>query len=300
MPLHRIALALSLILSAAAVVAAAATEPAPSGKGAEKAAAGGRTSIWTSRVRQRMVADAIKVAPPSLARIMRKHPDALLDGLARAAEFEGQPHHLQETDGPGTGAAGAMATVGGKAVDAVNRHRPMKDLVFYLGLTAHFASDLSDPVLTSPPGPGMPFAADYALYAQRNVDRFPVVFYGYPEIPATGPPPGIASLEPEGRVAAAQARQYYPHLLRAYSASGGSSASFDVRSIPFGVASLCYSRGVTSIARAWLHVWRAARGDLTDTPHLQRAAPKGEAAAREAAGRKKADSTTESPDVTQD
>lgn len=239
--------------------------------------------IWTPAARERMVRDALKVAPPALLRIIARHPEALMDGLYRATEFEGQPHHRQDAATPGRGAAASLATVGAKAVDALDGHLPMRELVFYLGLAAHFASDLSDPVLTDPDGRASRFAADYALYVERNLGRFPVVFYGYPSgagpAPAAADPPPVEWLEGEGHSAAATARRYFPHLDRAYLRSGGSSASFDVRSIPFGVASLCYSRAVTNIARAWLHIWRAARGDLTGTPHLEIRGPQVERSA---------------------
>lgn len=253
---------LATLLVASAVGSASAQE-------APRPPATAATGIWTAAARERMVRDALKVAPPALLRIVRRHPETLMEGLQRGTEFEGQPHHRQDAGTPGRGSAAALATVGRRAVDALDGHLPMRELVYYLGLAAHFASDLSDPILTDPAGRSFSFAADYALYVERNLGRFPVVFYGYPEVPEAGAgPPSAESLEAEGHAAAAGARRYFAHLDRAYLRSAGSSSSFDVRSIPFGVASLCYSRAVTNIARAWLHIWRAARGDLTGTPYL--------------------------------
>jgi len=163
------------------------------------------------------------------------------------------------------GAAAAMDAVARKAITAMDGHRPLSDVVFYLGVLAHLAADVSDPLLTASDGATASFAPDFPRYVERNLDRFPAVFYGYPDEPRT--------LAAEALESARLARDYYGHLARAYAATGGSSEEFDVRSIPFGISSLCYSRAVTGIARAWLHVWRGAHGDLEGTPHLAFASP---------------------------
>ncbi len=268
----------------AAVLFLAALPVAASGEELAHPQAAG-PSIWSSVVRRKMVQDALKIAPPALARILERHAAELIEGLALGESFEGQPHHRQDGDTPGAGAAAALAAVERRAVEAMGAHRPMREIAYYLGLLAHFAADLSDPTLTSPEGTAALFTRDYASYAEQNLDRFPVVFYGYPVLKAAeavlAVPAPFESLEAEGQAAAGEARRYYAHLARAYGLSGGSSTSFDVRSIPFGVASLCYSRGVTNIARAWLHVWRSARGDLTGTPHLRWEDPDGTQAAKQ-------------------
>jgi len=207
-----------------------------------------------------MVSDALKVAPPVLAHLIVKHADSLRAGLDEAILSEGGAQHRQDTEDSSSGAAAAMGVVAAKAIAVLDGHRPVADLVFYLGVLAHLAADVSDPLLTAPAGSSASFAADFPSYVESNLDRFPAVFYGYAETPR--------SIAEEAIASAKLSREYYRHLSRAYAATGGSSASFDVRSIPFGVASLCYSRGVTSIARAWLHVWRGAHGDLSGTRFL--------------------------------
>ncbi|HET8644367.1 MAG TPA: hypothetical protein VFO85_02685, partial [Vicinamibacteria bacterium] len=42
--------------------------------------------------------------------------------------------------------------------------------------------------------------------------------------------------------------------------------TIDYRSPVFGVASLAYSRAVTSIAATWLALWRSVGGDITRMP----------------------------------
>ncbi|MBI3448718.1 MAG: hypothetical protein HY049_07370 [Acidobacteria bacterium] len=233
--------------------------------GSGAAAADGAGSAWGARARARMVADALKVAPPVLAGLITRHEDSLRAGLEEATRSEGTSQHRLDGADPASGAAAAMDTVAGKAIAAMDGHRPISDVVFYLGVLAHLAADVSDPLLTAPEGATAPFAPDFPRYVERNLDRFPAVFYGYPEEPGT--------LSAVALDSAHLSREYYGHLARAYAESGGSSEGFDVRSIPFGIASLCYSRAVTGIARAWLHVWRGAHGDTGGTPHLASAAP---------------------------
>ena len=47
----------------------------------------------------------------------------------------------------------------------------------------------------------------------------------------------------------------------------GDPSYLDERSVPFGVASLAFSRTVTDTARVWLQSWRQAHGDLTGLPY---------------------------------
>lgn len=235
------------------------------------AASGG--SAWTPAVRERMAADALKVAPPTLARFVLRHFDSFKTGLRDAAARGEITQHRQMGDET-TGAATALELTERWAAVAMEERRPISVLVYRLGVVAHYAADLNDPLLTSQSGGGAAFGPDYAGYVEENLHLYPAVFYGYPSLEQI-PPAGEnrMAVVRDGMDSAEMARGYFPHLERAYSRSGGSSDGFDVRSIPFGIASLSYSRAVTGVARSWLRVWVAARGDLSGTPHLQGAPP---------------------------
>lgn len=233
-------------------------------------AADGATSSWTPAVRERMLADAMKVAPPTLAHIILKHPEELRAGVAEPSVTEGAPQHRQDSDDAVPGAAAALDEAVRRAVAAIDGHSPISEVARRLGVVAHFAADLSDPLLTAPGGATAPFALDFGLFVETMAHRFAVVFYGYAE-PEGGGGAAAASPREEAIRSARKAREYFDHLERAYAAAAGSRPSFDLRSIPYGVASICYSRAVTGIARAWLHVWRSARGDISGTPHLAEA-----------------------------
>lgn len=244
-------------------------------------AAAATTSVWTPSARKKMIADALKVAPPTLARQIRRHPDSLLAGLADAAVRGEGAQHRQESD-QASGAAASLALTAQWVVAAMENRRPMADVVYRLGVVAHYAADLSDPTLTDSRGATAAFAADYARYVEGNLSRYPVVFYGYPVVESVrgagadrGDPdaPAAQHIRTDALAQARHARAYFEHLERAYALSGGRSDPFDERSIPFGIGSLTYSRAVTGIARAWLHVWAAARGDLSGTPYLEGAPP---------------------------
>jgi hypothetical protein len=225
-------------------------------------------SMWTPAAREKMVSDALKVAPPALARMILKHPESLLSGLAEAALTEGTAAHREDGAGTKGGAGAALEALGSRAVAALDGHRPMSEVVRLLGAMAHLAADVNDPFLTSPRGGGTPIAPDYALYVEKNLRLFPVVFYGWTEAGGAAPEEGgLRDLGSAALASAARARGYFDHIERAY-AAGGTGRTFDVRSVPFGVASICYSRAVTDIARAWTDVWRRAHGDFTGTPHV--------------------------------
>ena len=246
------------ILAASALLAAASATSAASAAG----------SSWTPSIREKMLTDAVRTAPPALARIILMHPDALRKGMEEPALSEGTAPHRQEGDDRSPGAAASLAAAAERAIRAIDGHRPMAEVVHALGVVAHIAADLNDPLLTSRGGSSAEFGPSFASFAERNMNRFPVVFYGY----AAAGEDAIAPIEEAALSSAAMARGYFAHIERAYAADRP-GASFDIRSIPFAVASICYSRAVTGIARTWLHVWRSARGDLTGTPYLPGAPP---------------------------
>ena len=235
-------------------------------------------SIWTPGVKKQIVTEALKVAPPSLARLLIRHSDSLMAGLADAEANGISPQHRQEGPSHEGSAAASLALTARWAAAAMDSHKPMAMMVYRMGVVAHYALDLSDPLHTAQGSSQAQFVHDYALYVERNSPRFPVVFYGYPELagpagnashgPALEPPTEL-ELRQVGLVAAKESRVYYSHLVRAYAVSHGNSSGFDVRSIPFGVASICYSRAVTNVARGWPFAWRAARGDISGTPFLK-------------------------------
>jgi hypothetical protein len=233
-------------------------------------------SIWTPVIKQKIVTEALKVAPPSLARLIIRHSDSLMAGLADAEANGISPQHRQEGLSTAGSAASSLALTAKWAAAAMDGHKPMATMVYRMGVVAHYALDLSDPMHTAPGSGQAQFIGDYSFYVERNSSKFPVVFYGYPE-PAgpAGDPSSILEsptdldLHQVGLLAAQESRVYYSHLVRAYATSNGASRGFDVRSIPFGVASICYSRAVTNVARGWLFAWRVARGDISGTPFLK-------------------------------
>jgi hypothetical protein len=143
--------------------------------------------------------------------------------------------------------------------------RSFRDLALRFGQVAHFVADASFP----PGASGASGAAryrDFGGFCESRLDRIPLVFYGHDD-------PALATGDARAFALAVldTARVQDLDLARAYAQAGEhpDPAAFDDRSVPFAVASLSYSRSVTSIVRAWLAAWGWADGDLRQTPYLK-------------------------------
>ena len=53
------------------------------------------------------------------------------------------------------------------------------------------------------------------------------------------------------------------------------SRGFDDRGPVFGIAQLSFVNAVSATANIWLYVWKEARGDISDTPFLEKKGSKG-------------------------
>jgi hypothetical protein len=116
---------------------------------------------------------------------------------------------------------------------------------------------------------GKPEASDapkFSAYFRGKMDRFPLVFNGYGAFDlASGDYPGFASII-QARYTGDRDR-----LRLAYHPPDGGpvrAIDFDDRSVPFAIASLCYSHSVTDTAQVWIRVWQRVNGDLAGTPYL--------------------------------
>jgi len=207
---------------------------------------------------RRVARESARLMPPSLRRILQTHFEDVASGMAEESAVK--------SSGPTASAPARVETMAREIQKSINDHKPFAQISRRFGALAHWVCALQDPLLAADADPREPeYAYDYALYVEGNLGKYPLVFYGWPDaLLDAGDVAGFAE------AAVSRARRYYTHISRAYNPGNPTPEAqrFDVRSLPFGIGSLCYSRCVTDTARIWLHIWKGARGDMHGTPYL--------------------------------
>jgi len=218
-------------------------------------------AAWTPETRMAMADEALRLMPRALRQALAPHRTALMRGLLAPLADEDAPSHRPPWS---SGSLDAEVQARAEALAAsLDGRTPFATVAERFGALAHFVQDAG-----FPPGATAAGAArfeHFSRFCESRRARFPLVFYGHDD----------AELERGDYRAYAvavlqRARAEDGELDRAYAAAGDppQPAAFDDRSIPFAVGSLAYSHSVTDVVRVWLHVWRAAGGDVGLTPYL--------------------------------
>lgn len=222
---------------------------------------------WPDPVQNAVTDQAGRLMPPALQRQLVRHRRALADGARRARRRSTQ--HLQAPLSP-DGTAAALAESLARISALLDAHQSMREVVREMGVASHLIADLSNPFRNAPADPDTALYAErFATYLGDRRDKFRVVFEGY-----THPLLADGRVTAFGMELADRSRSYLDDVIGAFRRfdSGEDPGGLDDRSIPFGVASLSYSRSVTDTARAWLHAWQQAHGDLSGLPYPLEAA----------------------------
>lgn len=141
-------------------------------------------------------------------------------------------------------------------ITAIRTGKPMSDVITRLGALSHYVADANNPFHIANDDPRLDLSHnDFEAYFERNLTKFPTVFYG---------------LDPEFRLstyldrAFMRTATFYPLMSEEYFRFGDrrTNADFDDRSTAFGVASICYSRAVTDLVNLYYYIWREAGGDV--------------------------------------
>lgn len=230
-----------------------------------------KAEAWPAQVYRNMVYDTIRLLPPSLARVMWRRSDRVLEGVQ---SLEGE-----------TASALARAGVSGslspelvqdvraritRVVKMVDERSSFNDTAVELGRLLRIAADLSDPTVIAAGTPELQrVGLEYHRFVGLNADKVPLVHDK--NLPSTLDAPGQEGSESEDVVARLlstlreASHRSVPPLYRAFWQNGSvvPAASFDFRSVPYGEFSLSYSRGATAASYLWLLAWRRANGDFT-------------------------------------
>jgi hypothetical protein len=215
---------------------------------------------WTNPTRMRMIGDALKVAPPGLAAILKKHRAELERGMTDPSRHEDEEVHFLRADGGGL-AADAAVLKEKEAKSLLSKKGTLPRFAYECGALAHLVADVSFPLNASDSDPREPLVREgYRQLLERLLDRIPFVLD-----PAPAPLIDSGDLRPYLLESARRAARSYARIAPAFKDDGTpvSPQAVDERSVPFGVGALAYSQAVNDIARIWALLWREAGGDMT-------------------------------------
>jgi hypothetical protein len=221
-------------------------------------------AAWPVSVMESLARDARRLLPRSLAALMHHHEKEILE---EAQRFPTELSQLMASDlTAGELQPETLAALQQYALDAADalRKRRVTEGIIRMGALLRIPADLADPVLVAG-GAGYPSGVtrEYYAFVEASLAKIPVVLDDPPALRLRSD-----GLGPYWRGLHGRSRHYSPVIMDEMFRQGRvvDHRTIDYRSPVFGVASLAYSRAVTSIAATWLALWRSVGGDVTLMP----------------------------------
>lgn len=226
------------------------------------------SEAWTSKTYQLIVVKSVQLMPASFRNVMLRHQEEILSG-ALQPDREAESAHKYNVSAKNGYLEDRMLALIKQIPKDIHDHHPFRLVAVDFGRVAHYIADLNDPlVLSDDDQREESYRADFAIYAEKSIPKFPWVFDGHenPLLEKSDFTDYFYSI-------AADAVRTYPRLGEAYFPNGTlvSSDTFDDRSHPFGIASLSYSHAISDTVQIWFYVWRKAHGDISYTPFYHKA-----------------------------
>ncbi|HJZ10718.1 MAG TPA: hypothetical protein VJ521_01115 [Acidobacteriota bacterium] len=218
---------------------------------------------WTAKTYQVIVVKSVRLMPVSFQGIMLRHQEEILTGCLRPDEM-GEKGHAYDVQARSGYIQDQILELSKTIPKMIHDHKPFKHVAIELGKMAHYMSDLNDPLLLADEDAREnQYRSDFAVFTEKNMEKFPWIFHGH-EDPLLTENQMQAYLH---KVAQRAAKQY-PLLGESYFPNGTlvSSDTFDLKSLPFGIASLSFSNSISDTVQVWFHTWKKAHGDITNTP----------------------------------
>jgi hypothetical protein len=216
---------------------------------------------WTPRSQEGIARTAARLAPPDLYRQIARNRDAYLLGAVDPFR-DAQPENHVQNDGDGR-LAEVIEVAVRNAVGSIRSQRPFNEIVYRLGVVAHFLADANDPLAGAESDAAEArYRDDFRRYAESVEPRLRIVFYGFR--PGFEGRRDLPTLVDE---ALRRGRELYPFVGREYRRIDFQPAQgrFNDRSTAFAVVGLGYNHAVSDIAEVLRYIWTAAGG--TDTRH---------------------------------
>ena len=213
---------------------------------------------WTPAPHHAQAETAARLVPPDLYRQIAKNPEAFRMGIAEPFKKDRDPYgHSANPDGSGL-LAERVAQRTAEAIQAIEEHRPFNEIVFRLGIVAHYVADADNPLHADSADPEEArFYADYLQYMESIRPRAELMFYGFrPDFATSG---GVPLLLDE---ALERGRGFYALVGKEYRRIGFASGvqRFDDRSTAFAVATRAMSHAISDIAEVLRYIWLTAGG----------------------------------------
>jgi hypothetical protein len=221
-------------------------------------------SAWPAAVMESLARDARRLLPKTLAILMHQHEKEILEASQR---FPPDLAQLLAADlSAGELQPETLAALEQHAQSAVEllKERRVSEGVVRLGALLRVPADLADPALMAGDA-GYPSGVtrEYYAFVEESLTKIPVVLDDPPALRLQRDKLGSYWRRVHGR-----SRGDSGVILEEMFRNGRvvDHRTLDYRSPVFGVASLAYSRAVTSIAATWLVLWRSVGGDVTRMP----------------------------------
>ncbi len=224
----------------------------------------GAASAWTPKTQVLIAESSLAVAPLDLRRQIDKHIEQFRRGSVAPFQNGDAAAHYKNGNGSGSLDRWIVAETE-RAIGALKAHRPFRDVVFQLGVLAHYVADANNPLITAESDPReSSYSRDFLSYVEGAQERFVLVFYGDGRDLA-----GPGALAPLLDRTLTRGRQLYPAIGREYRRVSGPPGrlKFDDKSVAFAVGSLALSHAASDVGAVLRYVWLEAGGaDFRDLP----------------------------------
>ena len=227
--------------------------------------AAGMSIGWSGPTVRHVAWAAVDFFPPDLARQVRRNHRRFDRGIQRGLEA---PPAWRAT-APGSLLA-AFDDQYARCSEGLRQPIPLADLVEELGVLAVRVLDANDPLAAGHSDPREPeYSADYQAYVNSILQRVRLVYYG--------PDDRLSHQDVGGafELCLDRSRELYPFVGAEFYRTGTrrSKASFDDRSLAFGIAAISLSHAMTDLANLSAHVWSGGGGSVpaprpTPTGHV--------------------------------
>jgi hypothetical protein len=212
---------------------------------------------WTPASQIAIGENAASIAPPDLARQISRHRKEFRRGVLAPFESTTQSVHVKNANGSGN-LDRTVHSATARAIDAIVTHKPFAEVVYKLGVVAHFVADANNPLNSSDADPDeLAYFADYLRYIDSARERYPIVFYGEGrDLRESGDLRRLVGSSLH------RGRDLYPMIGAEYERVGriDGISLFDDRSTAFGIGSLSVSHAVSDIAAVLRYIWLQSGG----------------------------------------